>query len=77
MKSNDEELIEHFKKNATSVYHPCGTCRMGESINKGVVSNKLKVHGLKNLWVLDASVFPNITSGNINCLLYTSDAADE
>ncbi len=66
LKSNDEELIEHFKKNATSVYHPCGTCRMGESINKGVVSNKLKVHGLKNLWVLDASVFPNITSGNIN-----------
>ena len=51
--------------NAVSVYHPCGTCRMDKDL-KGVVSERLKVHGLDNLWVLDASVFPNITSGNIN-----------
>ena len=40
--------------------------RMDKEKSKGVVSERFKVHGLKNLWVLDASVFPNITSGNIN-----------
>ena len=60
------EMFEHFKENAVSVYHPCGTCRMDKDQTKGVVSERFKVHGLNNLWVLDASVFPNITSGNIN-----------
>ena len=39
---------------------------MGRDKDTGVVSNRLKVHGLDNLWIVDASVFPNITSGNIN-----------
>ena len=39
---------------------------MSKEVNTGVVSEKLKVHGLDNLWVVDASVMPNITSGNIN-----------
>ena len=39
---------------------------MSKSIEQGVVSEKLKVHGIDNLWVVDASVMPNITSGNIN-----------
>ncbi len=63
---NDKELIDHFKNEAGSVYHPCGTCRMDDTIQKGVVSKKLKVHGTDNLWIVDASVFPNIPSGNIN-----------
>ncbi len=63
---NNEELIKHFKKNATSVYHPCGTCRMDNDSKRGVVSKRLKMHGSDNLWIVDASVFPNITSGNIN-----------
>ena len=63
---SEEEMFEHFKENAVSVYHPCGTCRMDKEKSKGVVSERFKVHGLNNLWVLDASVFPNITSGNIN-----------
>ncbi len=66
LKSTDEDLINHFKKNANSVYHPCGTCRMDNNIKLGVVSDKLKVHGINNLWVVDASIFPSITSGNIN-----------
>ena len=66
MQLSDEELINHFKENAHSVYHPCGTCRMDNDIQKGVVSEKLKVHGTQNLWIADASIFPNITSGNIN-----------
>ena len=39
---------------------------MEDNIQNGVVSKRLKVHGVENLWIVDASVFPNITSGNIN-----------
>ena len=39
---------------------------MDNNIQNGVVSKRLKVHGVENLWIVDASVFPNITSGNIN-----------
>ena len=66
IKLSDDELLDHFKSNATTIYHPCGTCRMSKEVNTGVVSEKLKVHGLDNLWIVDASIMPNITSGNIN-----------
>ena len=66
IKSTDQELLDHFKSSATTIYHPCGTCRMSKDIDTGVVSDKLKVHGLDNLWIVDASIMPNITSGNIN-----------
>ena len=39
---------------------------MSKDIGTGVVSDKLKVHGLDNLWIVDASIMPNITSGNTN-----------
>ena len=66
IKSSTQQMTEHFKENAASVYHPCGTCKMGPNKKTSVVSNRLKVHETENLWVVDASVFPNITSGNIN-----------
>ena len=66
LNATEEEMIDHFKSNAVSIYHPCGTCKMDEDPKKGVVSERLKVHGMENLWIADASVFPNITSGNIN-----------
>ena len=66
IKSSKEKMMEHFKQNAASVYHPCGTCKIGLEKNTSVVSNRLKVHETENLWIVDASVFPNITSGNIN-----------
>ena len=66
IKSTDQELLDHFKSSSTTIYHPCGTCRMSKDIDTGVVSDKLKVHGLDNLWIVDASIMPNITSGNIN-----------
>ena len=66
IKASDKELLDHFKSMATTIYHPCGTCRMSKEINSGVVSDQLKVHGLENLWIVDASIMPNITSGNIN-----------
>jgi choline dehydrogenase len=39
---------------------------MGVSKESGVISHRLKTHGLENLWIVDASIFPNIPSGNIN-----------
>jgi len=66
IKAADDELLDHFKSNASTIYHPCGTCRMSKDISTGVVSDKLKVHGIDNLWIVDASIMPNITSGNIN-----------
>ena len=63
---DDASLIEDFRKRAATVFHPCGTCGMGESPEASVVDPKLKVFGVKGLRVADASVFPSITSGNTN-----------
>jgi choline dehydrogenase len=64
--SSNFELINHFRENAGSIYHPCGTCQIGNSQKSSVISHRLKTHGLENLWIADASIFPNIPSGNIN-----------
>ncbi|XXK27098.1 GMC oxidoreductase [Arenicellales bacterium nBUS_45] len=61
-----DQIIEDFRGRASTVYHPCGTCRMGTSIENSVVNPELKVHGVTGLRVIDASVFPNITSANTN-----------
>ena len=50
---------------AQTIFHPVGTCKMGDD-NEAVVSDQLKVHGVRNLRVIDASIMPNITSGNTN-----------
>ncbi|MEO6853789.1 MAG: GMC oxidoreductase, partial [Rhodoferax sp.] len=49
-----------------SVYHACGTAAMGPDAQRAVVDHRLKVHGLQGLRVIDASVFPTVTSGNTN-----------
>jgi len=64
--SSNEVLIDHFKNTASSIYHPSCTCKIGSDKSNSVVSHRLKVHGIKNLWIADASIFPNIPSGNIN-----------
>ena len=63
---SDEEVIEDFRERAGTIFHPCCTCRMGPDPKNSVVDSNLKVHGLKGLRVVDASVFPNITSANTN-----------
>ena len=63
---SDDELLEDFRARCGTVYHPCGTCRMGRDSQHAVVDPDLKVHGIENLRVIDASIFPNITSANTN-----------
>jgi len=62
---NDEELVKAGSNYTQTIFHPVGTCKMGNDENS-VVSDELKVHGVENLRVIDASVMPNITSGNTN-----------
>jgi choline dehydrogenase len=64
--ANDEALLSYFKDNCNSIYHLCGSCAMGPDASNSVVDAQLRVHGMQGLRVIDASVFPNITSGNIN-----------
>jgi len=63
--TNDEELVKAASDHAQTIFHPVGTCKMGNDENS-VVSDELKVHGIQNLRVIDASIMPNITSGNTN-----------
>ena len=64
-KSSDEDLDEYIKANAETAYHPSCTLKMG--IDKmAVVDENLKIHGLENIRVIDSSVMPEITSGNLN-----------
>ncbi len=62
---DDEELVKAGSDYTQTIFHPVGTCKMGNDENS-VVSEKLKVHGIENLRVIDASIMPNITSGNTN-----------
>jgi choline dehydrogenase len=63
---SNELLLEDFRQRAGSVFHPVGTCAMGADPAHTVVDAQLRVHGVAALRVVDASVFPSITSGNTN-----------
>ncbi len=62
---DDEELVKAGSDYAQTIFHPVGTCKMGQDENS-VVNDRLKVYGVENLRVVDASIMPNITSGNTN-----------
>ncbi|HEY7887280.1 MAG TPA: GMC family oxidoreductase N-terminal domain-containing protein [Steroidobacteraceae bacterium] len=63
---SDAQVLEDFRRRAGSVFHPCGTCAMGPDATRSVVDPRLRVHGVAHLRVIDASIFPAVTSGNIN-----------
>lgn len=63
---DDDGLLEDFRNRASTVFHPVSTCRMGENREQTVIDSRLKVHGVDGLRIVDASAFPNITSGNTN-----------
>ena len=62
---SDDDILEWVRQHAETTYHPVGTCKMGSDPN-AVVDAQLRVHGISNLRVADASIMPTLTSGNTN-----------
>ena len=63
--TTDAGIREHVRETAHTVYHPVGTCKMGDD-EMAVVDDRLRVHGVEGLRVVDASVMPTLTGGNTN-----------
>lgn len=61
----DEELLQAARHHSQSIYHPCGTCKMGTD-DMAVVDDQLRVKGMEGLRVADASIMPELISGNTN-----------
>lgn len=62
---SDEQIDAFIREHAETAYHPCGSCAMGYG-DMDVVDNAGRVHGLQRLRVVDASIMPQITTGNLN-----------
>jgi choline dehydrogenase len=62
---SEDEIIDFIRRRAETIYHPVGTCKMG-SDSMAVVDSDLRVHGVENLRVIDASIMPELISGNTN-----------
>src|SRR5690606_20949752 len=62
---SDDEIDAYMRATVRTVFHPCGTCRMGVDTDS-VVDPALRVRGLAGLRVADASVMPDVVGGNIN-----------
>lgn len=76
---SDAALDDFIRQNVESAYHPCGTCRMGSREDRmSVVDPELKVIGVEGLRVVDSSIFPRITNGNLNApsIMVGEKAAD-
>lgn len=73
----DLEIEHYIRENADTIYHPSGTCRMGNG-ELDVVDAQLRVHGIEALRVVDASIMPHLVSGNTNApvIMIAEKAAD-
>ncbi|WP_341938162.1 choline dehydrogenase [Marinimicrobium sp. C2-29] len=74
---SDDEIDDWVAQSAETAYHPCGTCRMGED-EQAVVDPECRVRGVENLRVVDSSIMPTVTNGNINAptIMIGEKAAD-
>ncbi|HKL51549.1 MAG TPA: choline dehydrogenase [Wenzhouxiangellaceae bacterium] len=74
---SDDEIDDWVARTAETAYHPCGTCRMGND-EHAVVDPECRVRGVENLRVVDSSVMPTLTNGNINAptIMIGEKAAD-
>ena len=61
----DDDLLDYIRSTAGTIFHPSGTCKMG-SDKLAVVDDRLRVHGIANLRVVDCSIMPTLISGNTN-----------
>ncbi len=66
--TSDAELLEFARAAGTTVFHPTSTCRMGCDPT-AVVDDRLRVHGIERLRVVDGSVMPTVVSGNTNAAI--------
>ena len=76
---SNEEIDAFIKNKVESAYHPCGTMKMGDKGDPfAVIDPDCKVLGIENLRVVDSSIFPRITNGNINApsIMVGEKAAD-
>ncbi|MDT0594118.1 GMC family oxidoreductase [Glaciecola petra] len=76
---SDAEILSFIRKRAETIYHPIGTCKMGRvEDDSTVVDSELKVKGIANLRVIDASVMPRLVGGNTNAptIMIAERAAD-
>lgn len=62
---SDSQLEAFIREKVESAYHPCGTCKMGQDA-LSVVDPTCRVYGIKGLRVIDSSIMPHITTGNLN-----------
>ena len=63
--NDDKDIEQAIREEADTIYHPVGTCKMGND-EMAVVDNQLKVHGIEGLRIIDASIMPTLVGGNTN-----------